>query len=240
MKGSSIPAIFAIALVLSPGFARASSAPDPFEEIDALDLQTGAAAVNEGSLRFLTVPPAKSYHTHFNDIRISAESLEDGWITLRQCHENIDPVPAAQVVYRQGGIRDLQIISARGIGRAWVEGHTVQLENVARPARLCVEAQSRAFHATADGIYTLRNGPFMRQFLDGYYPMRVRMIISYPTDLLTPVGNEPTAQTGFDVRWSEGRIGVDALFEGRLQTCFVFCDRSRPACPSEQSSCISD
>jgi hypothetical protein len=42
-------------------------------------------------------------------------------------------------------------------------------------ARLCLSAQTRALRNTGNGYFNLVNGPYMRKFLDGYYPMRVTL-----------------------------------------------------------------
>jgi hypothetical protein len=206
---------------------------------EELDLASRVAMVNEGSLEFLPTAAAQGAHYHRNRIRITEDSLSRGWVELEQCHENIDAVPAAQILFRADGIRALEIDRSENIGRAWVDGHSVQLENVGPDAELCIRAQSRALQALGDGLYRLRNGPYMRRFLDGYYPMRVALRIDYPDERLRLVGQAPSAQEGFRVSQSPDGLDVDATFEGRLVTCFDFCDRGddtcggmAPACPS--------
>jgi hypothetical protein len=204
---------------------------------DEPDLAEQIAAVNDGELEFLPADAADGAHAHLNRIRITADSLDGGWVTLVQCHENLDAVPAAQILFRAGGIRNLAIDEARNIGRAWVEGHSVQLQDVGRDARLCLRAESRALHALGDGLYRLRNGPYMRRFLDGYYPMRVALNIDYPADLIRLVGQSPASQAGFDVQTSEHGVDVDATFEGRLVTCFDFCANGARDCAAMAPAC---
>ncbi|WP_156427850.1 hypothetical protein [Thiohalocapsa sp. ML1] len=201
------------------------------------DLMEQIAAVNEGDLHFLPAERAVGEHNHLNRIRITRDSLDGGWVTLEQCHENIDAVPAAQILFRAGGIRDLTIASSRNIGRAWVEGHSVQLENVGAEAVLCIQAESQALSDLGDGHYRLRNGPYMRRFLDGYYPMRVTLDIEYPAELIEVVGQSPASQPGFSVRNGGSDLSVDATFEGRLITCFDFCRRGDNACASPAPAC---
>lgn len=182
------------------------------------ELEASTLGVNEGKLSFLAEPPAKAVHHHHNDIVIGPESLREGWVRLEQCHEHLDAVPRAEVVYPPGRIRGVSVASSRGIDRAWVEGPSLQLEGVQRGAELCVKAESRAFSAEQDGAYTLHNGPYMRRFLDGYYPMRVTMTVRYPCDRLRFAGSKPEPQPGFTVRDRDCRVDVEAWFEGRLQT----------------------
>jgi len=227
--------MIALSAMLSVGVAPAAEVG--FESADAIDLEESVAAVNEGELQFLHRPPAKKVHRHFNGIDISPGSLADGWVSLRQCHENLDPVPSAQIVFRQDGIRGIRILSADSIGKAWVQGHTIQLEDVGLEARLCLTSESRALRSLGNGAYVLRNGPFMRRFLDGYYPMQVSMTISYPAEILLPLGHWPEAQDGFSVGQQEGEVSMDALFEGRLFTCFLFCDRRVGDCAADVAVC---
>ncbi|HMM47617.1 MAG TPA: hypothetical protein PKC12_06510 [Thiobacillaceae bacterium] len=182
----------------------------------------GAATVNEGSLQFLAAPPAKAAHHHQNRIRISPESLSGRWVTLTQCHDNLDAVPRAQITFRDGYVRALRVDAAHGIGAAWVEGASVQLAQITPGARLCLSAETRALRKAGDGVFALLNGPYMRRFLDGYYPMRVTLDIIYPPELLKVSDISPRAQPGLSVAQEPGAIRLDALFEGELRTRIEF------------------
>jgi hypothetical protein len=105
------------------------------------DFEERIEAVNEGKLEFLNQPPTEPVHHHQNHITITAESLVSGWIKLQQCHHQIDPVARAQVVYNESYTRKLSIISHSGIGRAWVEGATIQLAGIREDAILCITAE---------------------------------------------------------------------------------------------------
>lgn len=203
------------ALAGSTGVARASPSLDE-------GLFASTSGVNEGALTFLAEPPAKRVHHHHNDIRIGPESLRDGWARLEQCHENMDAVSRAEVVYRPERIRAIRVASVNDIDQAWVEGPTVQLKGVQPGARLCVSAESLVLNLEDDGSYTVRNGPFMRRFLDGYYPMRVTLSVHYPCDRLRFGGSIPPPQPGFAVRDADCRVDVEAWFEGRLNTVLRF------------------
>lgn len=200
--------------------AAAEAEGDPWEA--DWDLESRIAAVNEGQLRFLPREAVAGRHLHFNRIRIGSASLRGGWIALEQCHEQLDAVPSSQILFNPGRIRGLRILSAQGIGRSWVDGHGVELEDVGPAARLCVAAETQALGYLGGGRYRLRNGPYMRRFLDGYYPMRVVLEIRYPPDALRFEAPLPASQPGFEVRHREGELVVDATFEGRLYTCMDF------------------
>ncbi len=208
-------------LVLAAAALAAAAGEPTREELERWledDAELRALAVNEGELEFLPHPPSKPFHHQVNRIELRRASLEDGWVALSQCHYNLDRVPKAQVVYGRARTRRLRIDRFTGIGRAWVKGPTVQLEDIGHGAVLCVRAESRALRRDADGGWTLRNGPFMRRFLDGYYPMRVELDLRMPPGLLRLVSVDPPPQPGFRVDRAPGRIRYDAVFEGRLVT----------------------
>jgi hypothetical protein len=129
----------------------------------------------------------------------------------------MDAVPRSQVMFSRDRTRDLRVTASGGIGAAWIEENTVQLKDTARGAYLCVEAQSRALTQQSDGSYVLRNGPYLRRFLDGYYPMHVTMRVSLETPLAL-VDTRPAAQPGFEVTARTDEVYYDARFEGRLVT----------------------
>ena len=182
------------------------------------DVEQRALEVNEGALEFYSRPPATRVHHYDNSITITGRSLVDGWVEMHQCHEHLDPVPRVQIVFSPSHLRDLEVTSSRRIGRAWVEGATVQLANVRRGARLCLRAKSRALSPGTDGEYVLRNGPYMRRFLDGYYPMHVTMNVHLPAAGMTLVRVSPRTQPGFRVRQHGRTIRLEAWFTGRLVT----------------------
>lgn len=180
--------------------------------------------INSGELEFLAAPPDKRIPHSRNHLYITATSLDDGWVGQAQCHEELDPVPLAEVVYSYREMRDLRVVSTKGIGRAWIEGQSVQLQDIAHGAVLCVAAAARLLRREGEG-YVLRNGPFQRRFLDGYFPLRVTLDLEYPAELLQVESIEPPAQPGLQVRQSAGRITLEALFEGQLYTEVRFLPR---------------
>ena len=99
----------------------------------------------------------------------------------------------------------------------------MQLRGVQDDAQVCVELESQALASIGEGAFRLSNGPYMRRFLDGFYPLRLSVVIEYPPALLQPADIEPSPQPGFLVDRSPGRIELDALFEGMLHTRVDFC-----------------
>jgi len=180
-----------------------------------------AAQVNEGELTFLSEPGGKPLHHHSNHITIGEDSVGEGWVRLEQCHTHLDRVPALQIVFNARNTRALEVTAAENVGQAYAEGHTVQLRDVGDGSRVCIRARSRALWKTDDGGVELRNGPFMRRFLDGYYPLRLSLRIDYP-DAWRLSDFSPDEQTGFSPRQNPGRVELDTVFEGRLNTRFRF------------------
>lgn len=178
--------------------------------------------VNEGTLAFLTVPPKDKLHHHHNSVTIMPHSLTDGWVRIKQCHTNLDQVSAAQVVFNKDRVKGLKVLEYSNIGRAWVEGPTVQMTDIIANARICLGARTRALYTNDDGSYRLRNGPFMRRFLDGYFPIRVSMDVLYKGTGLKLVSISPKQQKGFSIWQKQNRLGFDTIFEGRLMTEFNF------------------
>jgi len=184
--------------------------------------EVSTSDVNEGTLDFLSEPPEEAVHHHRNHITVGPKSLETGWVHMTQCHSALDPVPRAQVVYNRERMRQLTVTRAEDIERAWVEGHSVQLEGVGRDAKLCVQAELRALRSDSEGGYSLHSGPFMRRFLDGYYPMHVTMNVEWPGDHLRFVAIEPRQQAGFEVCHRASGLRFEAWFEGKLRTRIRF------------------
>jgi hypothetical protein len=228
-----------LCLLVVAASAWGETAPDDPDAEDpwmVFDLEERIAEVNEGALQFLPEAPAGA-HRHLNQIEILPESLASGWIRLTQCHEQLDAVPAAQILFNPEGIRDLRVLSTRHIGQAEVEGHSIQLRDIGKDAALCISGESRALQDLGDGRYRLRNGPYMRRFLDGYYPLHVRLDVSYPPADLTFIQHQPGLQPGFDVSLQPGRVTLDAAFEGRLYTCLDFCRSAQPDCGFAPIAC---
>ncbi|TKA89470.1 hypothetical protein FAZ79_05865 [Guyparkeria sp. SB14A] len=178
-----------------------------------------AREVNEGELVFLDRAPDPKAARMEKRLDLDRESLEDGWAPMHQCHHNLDPAPAVQIVYNADRTRDIRITDSDGVGQAKVDGPSVQMRDIERGARLCVTADVLAImpHPDATG-YVVDNGPFMRRFLDGYYPMQVRLEVNWPAGMLALEQSTPPAQPGLAIEANEHGVTLDAHFEGRLES----------------------
>ena len=178
--------------------------------------------VNEGKLVFLADAPKPKLHHHHNSLKILPESLVNGWIRLEQCHHNIDKVDAAQILFKADRIRNIKITRSVNIKKAWVENASVQMENIGANATLCLSASTHSLLQNNDGSFTLKNGPYMRRYLDGYFPLRVTMDLDYRNTNLQLLEFKPAQQVGYHVKRDSDTLHIDALFEGKLSTEFHF------------------
>jgi hypothetical protein len=184
--------------------------------------------INEGELRFIDALPTKPPHLQSTHIVFNDESMNTGWSAVKQCHYHIDRVQAMQVVFNRDRVRKLRIVQAENIGRAWVEGPTVQLTNVGSNATLCIVSENRALRRNRlDGSFEWRGGPYMRRFLDGYFPMHVKIAIDYPSQQLKLNDIDPPPLRLKTIT-QPGHVRIDAMFEGRLDITLRFSSPGTP------------
>ncbi len=178
--------------------------------------------INEGELEFIAPITDKNILHSGSMLSITEKSLETGWVGLDQCYRNLDPVGKIDVVYRYKNIKQLKITSSGNIGKARVDGQTIQLEDVSSSAYICVQAEVQILEKTSQDTFVLSNGPYYRQFLDGYYPYHVTVSISYPADKLKYTRISPAPQPLFEVIQQPGKLLVDTWFEGILMIDIKF------------------
>lgn len=175
-----------------------------------------------GELVFLKTPPTKRTPHSRNILTIPVHALHSGWVEIDQCHEQLDPIAAVEVVYRYKQMRGLRITKYTHIGKAWVEGQSIQLEDVQKGAMLCMQAEARILYKQTDGRFILRNGPFQRRFLDSYFPLHVTLTVGYPGHVLSFSKVTPVQQAGFEVKKESESVYIDSWFEGQLMVELEF------------------
>ena len=180
--------------------------------------------INEGELHFLTEPPAEPPHRHTKRLRVTPDSLKSGWVQAEQCHYQLDQVPAMEIVFGKDKVRKLKVVNAQNIAELWIEGPTVQMKNVGADAFVCIASENRILARNIAGDYVLTTGPFMRRFLDGYFPMQVSLEVDYP-DKLLQFDNVTPAELKLHTIGGRGHLKVDTLFEGRLTIALRFTDK---------------
>jgi len=218
--------IYALGIASARAVADEAADDATMEEWFEQDSSAQVPQAGENEIVFLPSPPdAKTPHSN-NRITISETSVSNGWVQLEQCYQGLDAVPELDVVYRYKNMRGLRVISAEHIGKVLVTGQRLQLFDIQRDASLCIQAQAKILYHEHDKHLVLRNGPFHRQFLDGYFPLHVTLNVNFPNRLLQYAGSSPAAQAGFSVKLNadEGSLQVDSWFAGTLYTeiRFVF------------------
>jgi hypothetical protein len=220
-----ILAIFFLLLtaVVSAMPVASTESVDDWSELEKeMALEQRTREVNEGELQLLDKPPEAAAHSHQNRLMITEQSLIDGWVTMYQCHSDLDKVPASQIVYKQDRIRNIRVLSSKNIGSAWVEGHTVQMKDIEAESKICISADKKAL-SIAEGKYYLKLGPFMRRFLDGYYPLHVQVEVCYPA-FLQLLSTRPvdalqhtrgkTSYADIDI-WVVGKLNIELIFRSK-------------------------
>lgn len=178
--------------------------------------------ISEGELKFLEKPPLKPSLHSINRISISEESLTTGWVLLEQCYENLDPVPVTEIVYQYKSIRGLRITSNKNIATANIDNKTIHLEYVEKNAELCIKAEVKILNKLSDISYNLKNGPFHRKFLHGYYPYHLTLQVNYPSSIIELSSVTPANQIGFKVKREFNMLHIESHFEGMLNIQLLF------------------
>ncbi|TNF99341.1 MAG: hypothetical protein EP297_05795 [Gammaproteobacteria bacterium] len=153
-----------------------------------------ASHVNEGDLNFLSTPASAPEHHHETTITILDNAMMDGWVKLDQCHSNLGLIESLEIVYHPQRIHSLRVVSTRNIGTALVNNNKIELEKIGLNSKICIQASSRALWPSEKKHYELRNGPFMRRFLDGYYPLHITLKVIYPSHRLQLISIHPDQQ----------------------------------------------
>lgn len=181
------------------------------------------------------IAPDTSQRIPFSQTRLhlTPQSVQTGWVGAVQCHDDLDPVPDAEVVYRFRRMRNLRVTKASGIGRAWVVGQSVQLKDVGKAARLCIELEAQVLYPQADALYLLRYGPFQRKFLDSYFPMHIVLEVDFGEAPLKLEKITPAPTQGFAHRQGRDRLALEGWFRGKLTVELLFREEGDKANPSE-------
>ena len=212
-------------LLIWPGALLADFSRQQLEWLES-DAEHPTDQVNEGTLTFLPAAAGRAEHQQFMQIKITDETITSGWAAINQCHENLDRVEKLEIVFHKMRVKNLRVTEYRNIGRAWSEGHRVVVRNVQKDSKICLRAQSRIFRPLQQPgkptQFEMTNGPFMRRFLDGFYPLNLSLDISYPPERLQIKNVIPVPQPGWEISYDAGRIFLRGRFEGKLSTRLQF------------------
>ena len=215
--------VFLLVLAVLARPAGAAEEQDEWSRVEQeIAQQQRALEVNEGELQLLEHPPEAASHFHHTRLLITEQSLRNGWVKMYQCHSDLDKVDSSQIVYQAEKISNIRVLSTQNISSVWVEGHTVQMKGIASGSKICLSADRRAL-SNEQGRHYLRLGPFIRRFLDGYYPMRVRVEVCFP-DSLELVSSSPVNAIQ-RVKNNTRCADIDVWVVGELNMEFVFVNQ---------------
>lgn len=170
----------------------------------------------EGQLRFLAERPDPEAYRYEATAAIDEGSLRTGVIVLQTCHRQLDRNRRVVVAFNRERVQQIDLLDHAGVGRAWVDGHRVELADVQRGGHVCIGLRSRALESTGPGRWRLHAGPLMRRYLDGYLPMDATLTVRWPAGLLAVARTEPAPQPGVRLREATDGATLALTFAGRL------------------------
>lgn len=156
-----------------------------------------------------------------NALKINTQSLKTGWLEFSQCHYQLDPVPKIEVTYNAKHTRNLTILSYQDIDQAKALNDTVVLMNVKRGAQVCIQGESQTLKPLDNG-FSLQRGPYMRKFLDGYYPMIVEESIELNLINARLIKQDPINPRKLKKEPESNLYHFNYAFEGQLRPYYEF------------------
>lgn len=217
-----------IVFCLLLGVSTVSPAQFSQQELDWLhsDAEHPATTVNEGEIEFFATEAAQPEHQQTMRVTLTGQSITSGWVAVEQCHEALDRVDRLEIVFHPERTRDLQVLEYHNIGKAWREGPRVIVRHVRPHSRICLRSESRVLRPLqshdSTALFEIVNGPFMRRFLDGYYPLTLALEVVYPQEILQLRDARPLAQPGWEIQRYSGRVSLHGRFAGKLSTRLQF------------------
>lgn len=184
------------------------------------DSEFKAREISSEQLTFIapsTVP--KGYWLH-NIITIEKTSLETGWVQFEQCHYELDPTNLITITYNKERTKNLAVKHSLGIENHAIIGTDIDLKNIQKGAEICVFGETKTLFETDQG-FVMKRGPYMRRFLDGYYPMHVEESISYPS-VIEPDKTQYNNSLGKIFKLYSNSINAQYWFEGALKPHYPF------------------
>ncbi|WP_028486680.1 hypothetical protein [Thiomicrorhabdus chilensis] len=219
-----------LCFVLIGCFSNVTAEIEISQSLDGLTPQEKAWLLDDSNLDAMTVASEqlvwsdkanKQSYWLKNELKINTDSLKTGWVQFSQCHFQLDPVPKIEVAYHPENTRNLKVVAYQGIERAHATHHRVVLTNVTRGAQVCIQGESRTLTLLESGFY-IQRGPYMRKFLDGYYPMIVEEIIELNKIRAVLVKHTPINPKAKESASSGGSYRFAYSFEGQLRPYYEF------------------
>lgn len=198
--------------------------------------------VQETPIKWIDPNKTHGQYALENTITILPDSVKTGVVGFTQCHLNLDEIRAIDIVYNPQTTKTLRVISTKGISQSKAFTSKIELYGVEKGAEVCIEGKNKTleFNQTNQS-WRLARGPYMRKFLDGYYPMHVAETISWPSETLNwkstdilqeqpslksakftplfstsqPLPSNPQ-KPSFEINHKQGWIKSNYWFEGKL------------------------
>lgn len=196
------------------------------------DSNLEAFAISEGELRWSAEANKENYWLE-NHLTIDEKSLQNGWIKFSQCHHQLDAVNKIEVAYNPSKTKNIEVKSFQGIDSVKVIDSGVELTKVSKGSKVCIDGESKTLTSNGFG-YVIQRGPYMRKFLDGYYPMIVEESLFFKGVNIEITGVTPKSpQTAkahtmlnnkSDIETNE--LSYSYAFEGRLMPQYRFAKKT--------------
>ncbi|WP_173271889.1 hypothetical protein [Thiosulfatimonas sediminis] len=186
-------------------------------------------SVNEGQLTYVDPALTEGNYALENRLRILKDATQTQQIEFTQCHKNLDAINSIEIVYNPKTTTNLDVLSSTNIANIEVGADKVALSKVQKGAQICIRGISTTltYNPTLQ-VWELPRGPYMRKFLDGYYPMHLQEVLELGESNLAFVklqikngpAIQPLKQIGQNANGTT--VTFDYYFEGRLQPTYQF------------------
>ena len=184
------------------------------------DSEFKAREISSGELKFLDPSGVPEGYWLHNIINIDQSSLKTGWVQFEQCHYELDPTNLITITYNKDRTKNLAVKHSLGIEKHTIIDTHIDLKNIQKGAEICVFGETKTLHKTPQG-FVMKRGPYMRRFLDGYYPMHVEESITYNPKIYPDI-KYYINQLGRTFKLEYNSINAQYWFEGELKPEYVF------------------
>ncbi len=200
--------------------------------------------VQDTPVKWVPAQKTQNQYALKNAITLTDETLKTGFVQFSQCHTHLDAIRAIDIVYNPQTTQELEVLSSKKIQTVTAHAAKIELKNVDKGAEVCVAGKVKTFHFNEQNQqWNLQRGPYMRKFLDGYYPMHVQETIQWPdiaikwhaTEIFDESQNQfvevfsdsllqkNSAKTPHpQMQKSHNAMNIDYWFEGKLKINYLF------------------
>lgn len=204
--------------------------------------------VQDSPIKWVNPQKTENQYALTNEITITNNSFKTGFVNFSQCHTHLDAIRAIDIVYNPETTQQLKVLSSQKIQKVIAHAASIELKNVEKGAEVCVAGKVKTFRFDQQNqAWVLLRGPYMRKFLDGYYPMHVQETIQWPqapikwkkTEVFDKSQNQfvkifsdrlltknPAETPHPQMQKSPQKIQGDYWFEGKLKINYLFISKN--------------